>query len=338
MAIIKPASQHRVTNPSLISRHRWTGMALCVALAGWGAAAQAQYPDRPIRMLVPLAAGGSTDIVARSMLAPAMSAILGQQVIIENVTGAGGQIAYETLSRARPDGYTVMLATVSATALKLTNKGYNLDVASDFTPITKVEERPVWIGVPKALPMKNMAEFVAYAKANPGKLNYGAGGTLDVLATAWLHKVAGIETTIIRYRGGAPAIQAVAASEVHYTWNFPNVMKPLVDSDKVRIFAMSGTRRSADFPDVPAIAETYPEYSWTSWTGLLAPKGTPDAVVDRLYRAVKEALARPDVVQRLKQMGTEPALSASPAEFARAARAETDRWAGIATAAKIVPE
>jgi len=300
--------------------------------------ARAQFPQRPIRLVVPLAVGGSTDITARTVIGPALASILGQPIVVENVTGASGQIAYETVARAAPDGHTLLLATSSAPALKVTSKSFALDIVNDFTPISTVEARPVWIVVPKDLPYNTIQEFVAYAKANPGKLNYGSGGTLDILATAWMNRLAGIETTIVRYRGGAPAMVAVAANEVHYTWNFPNVVKPLMDAGKVRLFAMSGKKRSPAFPDVPAVAEVYPEYSWSSGTLLLGPKGLPDPVVDRLYRALKETLERPEVRRQLEQIGTEATLSPSPAEFRRTLAAEVDRWREVGVAAKFTPE
>lgn len=319
--------------------HRSVSIAALIAASALPPSLHAQsYPDRQIRMIVPLAAGGSTDVVARTAVVPALSEALGRPVVVENITGASGQVAYETLARAKPDGYTIMMATVSLSTMKLTNKSFALDPVNDFAPVTRVESRPLFIAVPIDFQPKSIPDFVAYARANPGKLNYGAGGALDILAAHWLARVAGIQTAVITYRGGAPALQAAAAGDVHFTWNVFSVAKPFVDAKKLRLLAMSGAKRSSDAPDIPAVAETYPEYVWASWTGIIAPKGTPREVVDRLFRAANDGLSKPESRERFTKMGTTLDLSQSPADFARAIQAETNRWARIMADAKITFE
>ena len=161
-------------------RNRTLAIVALFAALAVSAAVQAQYPDRPIRLVVPLAAGGGTDVVARTLVAPAMGAALGQPIVVENLTGAGGQLAYEAVSRAKPDGHTWLISSFAVTTLRFTSSSYTLDAVGDFAPVTKVEAGLSYIVVNRDLPAKSIPEFVAYAKANPGKVNYGAGGTLGI--------------------------------------------------------------------------------------------------------------------------------------------------------------
>jgi tripartite-type tricarboxylate transporter receptor subunit TctC len=309
---------------------KWHVTAIMLGGVAVSLCARADYPERPIRLIVPLAVGGGTDVVARTVVAPSLGTLLGQPVVVENQTAASGQLAYETVSRAKPDGYTLLIGTNSLASMRLTNKAYTLDPANDFAPITSIESRQSYLVSSTGIPARTIPEFVAYAKANPGKVNYGAGGTIDILLTQWLNKVAGMDTTIVPYRGGALALQATAAGDVQFTWNYADLAKPLVDAGKVRVLASSGAKRSSFTPDIPPVAETYPDYAWDAWTGLVTAKGTPQAIVDRVFSAAKAGFSTADSQKRFKQIGSELDLSASPADFSRFLREETDKWSRIA--------
>jgi tripartite-type tricarboxylate transporter receptor subunit TctC len=306
---------------------RLTFLGLATTFSGV-AAAQAEYPERPITLVVPLSAGGPTDIMARA-LAKSLEPMLKQQVIVENRGGAGGQVAYEYMARQKPDGYALVMNTVSVTVLPVTNPTFTLDAAKDFAPITMFEERGVPIVVSAKAPFKTFEEFVAYGKANPGKLNYAAGGAADELAAAWLDQVTGMNNERIRYAGAAPSVTALLAGEVDYHQTFLGNIKDHVTSGALRLIAIGGEKRSAELPDVPAVAEFYPQFHWTSYTGILAPKGTPKPIIDKLNAAIREAIETPDVQKLLKTQGTE-AAPMTPEAYAERLGGDTALWKKIA--------
>lgn len=299
-------------------------------------AAWAAYPEKPVRIVVPLAAGGTTDVLAR-LLAEAMTPILGQQVIVENRTGASGQIAVDYVARAEPDGYTLLMATLGTVILPQTNAGFNADTLNKLQPVSKVEGRPVYLVATSGLPANNITELLAYAKANPGKVRYGAQGASDILGIGNLNKLAGVQIEVVRYQGGAPAIQAVVAGQVELTLATPGAAAPFVKSGDMKIIAVTSQERLKDQLDVPTIAEAVPGYDFISWTGIAAPAGTPKEVVDTVAEAMRKALSEPKVVERLREQGTSPSPS-TPEEFTAFFQAEIKKWADVAAAIGFKPQ
>lgn len=310
--------------------------ALGAALVLGPTAAWAAYPDKPVRIVVPLAAGGPTDVLAR-LLAEAMTPILGQQVIVENRTGASGQIAVDYVARAAPDGYTLLMATLGTVILPQTNAGFDAATLDKLQPVSKVEGRPVYLVAPSSLPANDIAELLAYAKANPGKVRYGAQGASDILGIGNLNKLAGVDIQVVRYQGGAPAVQAVVAGQVELTLATPGAAAPFVKSGDMKVIAVTSPERLKDLPDVPAIAEAVPGYDFISWTGIAAPAGTPKEAVDTIADAMRKALSEEKVVERLHELGTSPSPS-TPEEFTDFFKAEIKKWADVAAAIGFTPQ
>lgn len=315
---------------------RATILAAAMAFASLAAPRAAPFPDRPVRIVVPLAAGGPTDVLAR-IVGEALSPILGQQVLVENRTGASGQIAVDLVARSKPDGYTILMTTLGTVILPTTNEGFSADTLAKFAPVSEIEARPVVIVVPAKLPVSNIPELIAYAKANPGKLHYGAQGASDILGIAQLRVLAGIDVVTVRYQGGAPALQAVVTDQVQFTIGTYGAVKPFIDSGQVRAIAVTGLQRYALLPDTPTVAETVPGFEFISWTGLSVPAGTPTDVVQTLNGAVKRALSSPAVVERFTQLGTAPAAS-TPEEFGRFFASEIEKWAKVAKESGFKPQ
>ena len=298
--------------------------------------AWAAFPEKPVRIVVPLAAGGPTDVLAR-LLAESMTPILGQQVIVENRTGASGQIAVDYVARAEPDGYTLLMATLGTVILPQTNAGFDAETLNKLQPISKIEGRPVYLVATSGLPANNIGELLAYAKANPGKVRYGAQGASDILGIGNLNKLAGVDIQVVRYQGGAPATQAVVAGQVELTLATPGAAAPFVKSGDLKIIAVTSQERLEDLPDVPAIAEAVPGYDFISWTGLAAPAGTPKEAVDAIAAAVRQALSDQKMIERLREFGTSPSPS-TPEEFTEFFRAEIAKWADVAKSIGFTPQ
>jgi tripartite-type tricarboxylate transporter receptor subunit TctC len=313
-----------------------SSLALGAAFAFGSTSAWAAFPEKPVRIVVPLAAGGPTDVLAR-LIAEAMTPILGQQVIVENRTGASGQIAVDYVSRADADGYTILMATLGTVILPQTNAGFDAATLDKLQPISKIEGRPVYLAAAASLPANNIAELIEYAKANPGKVRYAAQGASDILGIGQMNKLAGTDIPVVRYQGGAPALQAVVADQVQLTLATPGAAAPFVTSGQLKIVAVTSPQRLPDLPDVPAIAEAVPGYEFISWTGLAAPAGTPKEAVDRIAAALKEALAAPAMIDRLKQFGTTPSPD-GPEEFTAFFQAEIKRWAEVAQSVGFTPQ
>ena len=315
---------------------------LLMSLAAGAAAAigptraWAAFPEKPVRIVVPLAAGGATDVLTR-LLAEAMTSILGQQVIVENRTGASGQIAVDYVARAQPDGYTLLMATLGTVILPQTNAGFDADVLNKLQPISKIDARPVYLVATSSLPANNISEILEYAKANPGKVRYAASGASDILGIGHLNKLAGVDIQVVRYQGGAPATQAVVAGQVELTFATPGPVAPFVKSGELKIVAVTSLERLPELPDVPAIAEAVPGYDFISWTGLAAPAGTPAEAMEAISAAVRQTLSDQMVLQRLRDMGAWPSPSTSE-EFAEFFHAEIEKWADVAASIGFTPQ
>lgn len=304
-----------------------------IALCAFSGAASAQdtYPSKPIRIVVGYAPGGSTDIVAR-LLADKLGAELKQAVIVENRPGAGGNIAGGVVARAPADGYTLLMA---ATAQIVINPSLYqkmpFDPLKDLAPISMVQNEHNLMVVSPTLPVKNLKEFIAYAKANPGKMSFASpgNGSPAHLAGELMNQMAGLKMLHVPYKGSGPAAADLLAGNVTMSIDNMSVYVSQVKAGKLKALAVAGDHRASTEPDIPTMAEAgLSGYSVPAWKGLMAPAGTPRAVIDKLNRAVVKALAMPDLQKRMIEMGSEPA-GTTPEQFAQFIQIETKKWSAL---------
>ena len=288
------------------------------------------YPSRPITLLVPAAAGGGNDTVARTV-AERMSRLLGQQIVIENRPGAGGSIAARQVARSEPDGYTIGIgnpATLAIAPAMLPNVGY--DPVKDFVPVGMIAASPHIILINNFIPAKTLAEFIALAKSEPGKYTFASGGAGSPahLGPELLASMAGIKLTHVPYKGTGPAIADLLGGHVSMTYSSLPPALGLVREGKVRPIAIASVKRSALLPDVPTASETLAGYESTQRYGIIAPAHTPREIVMRLNAALNEALTAEDVKSRIAADGADTAPS-SPEEYAADIAAAAAKWGGI---------
>ncbi|MCS6766131.1 MAG: tripartite tricarboxylate transporter substrate binding protein [Candidatus Protistobacter heckmanni] len=292
--------------------------------------AQADYPVKPVRLVVAFPPGDPTDLVSR-VLAQKMSEQMGQQVVVDNRPGANGNFAAEVVAKSAPDGYTVFYNT-SAIALSpalYAKLGY--DVLADFSPVALTAVVPLVLAVHPSMPMANVREFVAYAKAHPGKLTYGSAGNGNVthLASFLFLQANGIDAVHAPYKGSAPALTDAAGGQVQFITDTINSALPFIKDKRLRALAVTSARRTTVLPEVPTLAETLmPGFEVGAWQGMLVPAGTPPAVVRRLSQEVNKALASPEVKARLAVQGAEP-LGSTPEQYGAYIRGELERWAKV---------
>ncbi|HXJ50835.1 MAG TPA: tripartite tricarboxylate transporter substrate binding protein [Burkholderiales bacterium] len=313
---------------------RFLGLALTLVCGlVW---AQADYPARPVKVIVPSPPGGGTDILAR-VLAQHFSKALGQPFVVENKPGAGNMIGIESVARSPGDGYT-LLVTASTLALNsVLYKKVPYDPVRDFAPITLAATAPNVLVVNPALPAKSLAEFVALAKAKPGALSYGTPGigTSPHLSMELLKSMAGIDLQHVPYRGTAAAVTDVIGGQIAATFANALTAKPHVDSGRVRALAVSGPSRVEAFPTVPTVAEAgVPGYEAMQWYGMVAPAGTPPQIIARLHAEAAKALQSSEMKEKLALDGAQP-VGSTPAEFAALIRRELDKWTRVVRAAGI---
>ena len=312
-------------------------LALCAGVAP--VQAQAVWPQKPIRIVVPFAPGGNTDSIAR-VIAERFTQSLGQAVVVDNKVGAGGAIAAEFVAKAPADGYTLMMAAMPVMAVLPVISKTKFDPLKDFVPISNVGSNPFVMGIHKSVPANTVQEFVAFMRKNPGKFNYASGGSGSVshLSAALFVKRAELEMTHISYKGGAPAVTDLLAGNVQmYFGNFSELV-PHVSGGNIRIIGVSSDMRAARLPQVATIAESgFPGFKTVTWNGLMAPAGTSTAVVARLAEAVKEALASEGTQTKFQQMGVD-AIGSTPKEFADTLRADIATWSEAAKAANLKME
>ena len=311
---------------------------LCAALALAANAAVAAYPDKPIRLVVPFAPGGGTDLIART-LGAGMSTELGQQVIIDNKPGAGTIIGTDAVAKSAPDGYTIVIASFAhAVNPSLMPK---LPYAHDkaFTPITLIGRGPNVLVVRADSPFKSVADIVAAAKANPGKLNYASqgNGTSAHLAGELFTNLAKVDMVHVPYRGAGPAITDLLGGQVDMIFGTAAAVSTMVDSGKLRALAVTTAQASAAFKGVPTVAATVPGYAVESWYGLYAPAGTPVDVIQKLNAAAKKAAHNPEFSKKVEQEGV-AVIASDPAELDRYVKAEDQRWRKVVTENNIKPE
>ena len=301
----------------LLSAGLALGLAALTAPQG-ALAADEKYPSRPITLVVPFPPGGSVDIMARQYSEP-LSKVLGVPIVVENRAGAGGSVGAQYVARAKADGYTLVVSSQSShLANPLTQPKVGYDPVKDFENIAILGRQPNALVVHSSLPFKTFAEFVDYAKKNPGKLNYGSGGvgSMGQLNVEMFKAATGAFTTHIPYRGGTPLITAVLGNEVQFILDNLVIMLPHIQAGKVRALAVAADQRLPQLPDVPTLAEVgYPQLNLTSWTGLAAPGGSPEAIVQTLYKAVRQVATSPAMVANLKERGVIAPEEMTPAQF-----------------------
>ncbi|MDN3987613.1 Bug family tripartite tricarboxylate transporter substrate binding protein [Zwartia vadi] len=298
-----------------------------------GVQAQQAYPNAPIRIVVGYAAGGTTDILARS-LGEQLGKILGQTVIVDNKPGAASNIGAAFVAQAKPDGYTLYMATVASHGINpaLYRGKMTFDPIKDFAPISLVASIPLMLVVNPNLPAKSIKELVDYAKKNPGKLNYASSGNGSPghLAAAVFNDATKVEIEHIPFKGGNPANTSVLAGETQMTFATVPGALPHVVSGKLIALGVTTKQRSSQLPDVPTISEAagLPNYDISTWNALLAPKGTPEAIVTKLNAAIVQAMKSPELRQRFEKEGAMP-MTSTPKELSDFIVAEVDRWGKV---------
>jgi tripartite-type tricarboxylate transporter receptor subunit TctC len=305
--------------------NRVLAFVLFLVLSG---AAQAQpYPAKPIRMVVGFVAGGPTDALAR-IVAQRLGGALGQQVLVENRGGADGVIGADAVAKSPPDGHTLFFVTSGHAINASLYKTVPYRTVEDFEPVTRIGESPNIIAVTPSLPVKDLRELIALAKAKPGELNYGATSSPTHLATELLASSAGVKLTRIPYKGAAPAMTALMAGDVQIVLSGIGTMLPQAKAGRIKAIAVTGAERSPIAPEIPTVVESGLKYVATTWYGLLAPAGTPRPIIDRLNRDTRIVLNDPAMKAQLAPQGIVLAPS-TPEEFGAFLRAEVATWAKV---------
>jgi tripartite-type tricarboxylate transporter receptor subunit TctC len=316
--------------------------AIAVSLGAIETASGQAYPSRPVTMVVPYPAGGPSDTLGR-ILAESMRAFLGQPVVIENVSGAGGAIGVGRVARAAPDGYTLSLGHVQTHVINGATQSLPYDVVRDFEPVSLVADTPQWIVARGAFPANNLAELIAWMKANPGKATAGAvgvGGPTDI-AAIYFQKQTGTNFQLVPYRGGAPLVQDLVAGQIDLTFGQAANYLGHVRDGRLKAYAVLAKKRWWAAPDVPTMDEAgVPGFYSSFWHGVWVPKGTPRDIVVKLHAAVIDALADPALAKRFGDIGQEiwPRAQQTPEALAALQKSEIDRWWPIIKAANIKGE
>lgn len=303
--------------------------ALCVSAMS-AAQTTNTYPNQAIRMVVPYPPGGPTDITAR-VVAAEMSKTIGQSVVIDNRPGASGMIGSEMVTKAAPDGYT-LLANASIHVINPSvYPDMRFDAIKDFTPITQLAQVPLVLVVPANSPIKSVKDLVEYAKANPGKVNFGSAGSASAqhLAGESFKIAAGIQMQHIPYKGSAPALTDLAGGQLQLMFDSMPSATPMINSGKLRAIAVTTTVRAKARPDLPTITESgFPGFDISTWYAYWAPKGTPADIIEKLAASAAQALKNPEVIAKYEAMGAEP-VGSTPAQFAAYVESEAKKWNDI---------
>ena len=301
-----------------------------------------QYPNKPIRMIVPFAPGGASDFVGR-ILQPRLGELLGQQIVVENRPGASGNIGLDAAAKSAPDGYTIFLGNVGTVALNpAVFPKLGVTPTKDFIAITQVVDVPGVLVIHPDLKANTVKDLVAIAKAYPGKLNYASpgSGSQNRLEMEVFRRVGGnLDMVHVPYKGGAgPAVAGLAGGETHMMFVTASSAMTFIKNGRIKLLAVTSSKRLAAFPDAPTMAESgFPELTSGSWQGVFVPAGTPKEVVDKLYSVLMETMKTPEVVQRLGNGGVDVVTSA-PGEFAKFVQSETDRWGKAVKEAGATPD
>ena len=321
---------------------QWSSRIACLLLCVFGAsaahAAQASYPDRPIRLIVPYPPGGSTDPTARAF-GQWLSEKFGQTVVIDNRPGAGSTIGHALGARATPDGYTLLLGTSGGLVV---NPAFGsklaYDPVTDFAPVGLAVYAPFLLVVHPSVPAKNVKELIDLAKAKPGAVNFGSPGvgTPNHLGMELMKAMTGADFVHVPYKGGGPATTDLVAGRIQAIFGSIPQWQPHLATGKVRAVGIGHSKRAKQLPDVPTVAETLPGFYNTTWYGIFGPKGTPQAVIDKVNKELRAAVANPDFVKRVEAIGLEPA-SSTPKELGDMLRKDLERWRKVIKDAGIPP-
>ena len=311
------------------------GLALAAMLAALPQAGAQDYPSRPVKIIVPFPAGGTADVMPR-VIGDWLSRKWGQPVVVENRTGAAGNIGAEAVAKAEPDGYTLLSAPPPPLVINQNlypKLGFD---PSEFVPIVIMGRVPNALVVNPKLPLNSVAEVIAYAKANPGKLTSATqgNGTTSHLTSELFQMMADVKFQHVPYRGSAPALNDLVAGSVDLMFDNLGVSLPLVKGGQLKLLGVATPKRMASLPDVPTIAETLPGFESAAWFAIVAPPKTPQAVVDKINADVNEALRQSDIVQRLTQLSAEP-IGGTPQATAAYMREEIERWHKVIKAANV---
>jgi len=305
--------------------------------------AQSNYPNKPITMIIPFAPGGASDFVGR-ILQPRLSEVLGQQVVIVNRPGASGNIGLEAGARAAPDGYTIYLGNSGTVVINISVfPKLPVTPTKDFIAVTQVVDVPGVLVAHPSFQANTVKELVAQAKAHPGKINYASpgSGSQNRLETENFRRIAGnLDMVHIPYKGGAgPAITGLVAGETHIMFVTASSAMPMIKSGRLKVYAITATKRSPELPNVPTMAEEgFPGFDSGSWQGIFVPAGTPRPVVDRLFAAAQQTMKSPEVIERLAKGGVDVVTSNSSAEFQTFVARETEKWAKIVKESGATPD
>ena len=311
--------------------------AICMAALGFTAGAHSQnYPTKPVRLINPWTPAGPAELLARQ-IGTKLQESLGQPFIIESKPGANGTIGATYVAKAPPDGYTILFSHVGPMAIHpaVVDK-MPYDTLKDFEPITQVAAGALVFLVRNDIPAKNVRELIAYAKANPGKLSCGSVGPASTshLACEQLNMLGGVTTIHVPYKGSAPVVTDMLGGTIAISFLNIAGVKPQIDAGSIRAIGVSTLKRSAVLPELPAMSEVLPGFEVNSWYGMMAPAGTPKAIVSLLQRETAKILKLPDVQERLKSLGLEP-VGSTPEEHAKQLRSDLERWAKLAKAVQL---
>ena len=313
---------------------------LGITASAWAPAQAQTYPDRPIKLVVPYAPGGSTDLLGRTV-AVKMGESMGQTIVVENRGGGGGMIGSELVARAAPDGYTFMVGTGATHGIvKFTSKALNYDPVKDFTALTEAVEVPIVLAVHTSVSANNAMEFVEYVKKNPGKIAFGSSGTGSPhhLAGELLKQITGIDMVHVPYKGAGPSMQDLVGGQIPAVFTTLSTAIPQMRGGKIKVLGLVESRRQPSVPNVPTIGESVPGYAMPrSWLGFFGPAGLPAPIVKRLNAELLKALHAPDTRAKLEAAGM-PVIGTSAEEFAAVVRDDIEMYRKIATAAGIQRE
>ena len=313
----------------MIRPARIVAFALAVSLAATGALAATDFPTRPVKWVVPYPPGGTTDVLARIM-AQWLSEKMGQQFVIENKPGGGNNIGTEVVVTSPPDGYTMLLVNPAHGINATLYKNLNFNVLRDIAPVAGLVRTPNVMEVTSAFPAKTVAEFIAYCKANPGKINMASSGSgTSVHMSGELFKsMTGCDMLHVPYKGAGPALTDLIAGQVHVLFdNLPSSIGH-IKGGRIRALAVTSAEREPSLPEAPTVGDTVPGYEATAWFGIGMPKGTPRDVIEKVNAEVNRALADPKMKERLAELGGKP-IAGTPEDFGRVMAAETEKWGKV---------
>lgn len=331
----------KMTSPSPASRRRHLaqlGAGALTLLQGWPTHA-AGYPERPLRLVVPYAAGAASDLLGR-ILADRLAPSLGQAIIVDNRAGAGGTLGADNVAKAAPDGYTLLLGTDASQATNVyLSKRFPYDPIKSFTPVAAAATNHIVLVVHPSFPARTVAELIQYAKSHPGKLSFGSSGpgSAHHLAGQLLNELAGIDMVHVAYKGGSPAMTDLLGGQLQVLFASLSTARPYLDSGKVRALGVISANRVKGLPQVPAIGESLPGYEINSWFAVFGPAGMPVSVVARLSNEINKVLTQPPVIELLEKNGLSPWIS-SPEDLAKRLKSELLTRERLVKAAGLEPE